>query len=926
MAQIVGGSGNDTLNGTAAADLLEGLGGDDQLSDTLGGDDQLNGGTGNDWLTVAFSGDVIAATRVGLDGGDGNDQLFYDVALRTVDYATLNGGDGDDTLTAIGGRGVSLLGGAGNDILSFTTVDHTTVPANAQGQLIFDGGVGADLYVILPGAGNVFAPMAIFTDASDRVDLSQFLSAKLIGWDGATNPFAAGYLSLQGVPRAGLAIYIDLDAGGDAYAPTAFLTFQNFSSPSNQPGNPAVVTGYDGLAARLPGASLDGSTAADTLIGTAQMDTLSGGADDDRLEGGDSADRLDGGDGNDTLLGGAGQDRLFGGNGNDLIVDTGNSETIDAGNGNDVIAIAGARPAGTFLGTSIDAGGGDDTVSFVRAYPVGIEHLTINGGAGDDVIIVVNAAADSIDGGLGNDVIKLSSQAASSNLSSVAGGEGNDRIIDQRPEQLGFSLGVGRDYGTARFFGNNDTYYDLGHDGQTDQLTFQAVGSYAGGTDSVVLISFKGGTDGDRIDLTSVANVALQGWDRVTNPFAAGYLTLTSSGSAVILSVDPDKAAGPAQAYQFIFNNTTIASVTADNIGWAPDGSTPAPTNVAGGAADDLVFGHAANDILSGGLGNDTLDGGFGLDRLSGDAGSDLLIGGPGPDVATYSGLARGYVTTIDGGFGSVSGGPEGGTDRLESIETIDFRDGYRTTDADSAAAFVMRLYDAVLRRAPDSYGLNGWVHTIEHGATGSAVALGFTGSREFQAATGGLNNADFVEYMYVNALGRASDPVGKQDWITFLDNGQLNRGEVVIGFSESVEHRLQTSDASDAGMFIYDEDYAAVASLYDSFADHRPDAAGLDSWVDLLRLGAMTLDQVSQGFANSSEFQTAIAGLDNRGIVELLYHNTLDRAGDAVGVDYWVGVLNNGGSLASVLLGFSQSIEHQVLMQPYLADGVDFV
>jgi hypothetical protein len=73
---LTGGDGNDTLTSSAAADVLDGNLGDDQLS-AGGGNDSLTGADGSDFL----------------DGGDGDD--------RGV------GGPGDDVLA--GGSGVDLL-------------------------------------------------------------------------------------------------------------------------------------------------------------------------------------------------------------------------------------------------------------------------------------------------------------------------------------------------------------------------------------------------------------------------------------------------------------------------------------------------------------------------------------------------------------------------------------------------------------------------------------------------------------------------------------------------------------------------------------------------------------------------------------------------------------------------------------------------
>jgi Ca2+-binding RTX toxin-like protein len=93
-ATKIGTAGNDTLNGTALADILAGRAGNDTLNG-LAGADKLYGDTENDRLF----------------GGDGNDLLYGGPGNDAHD-----GGSGDDRLTGQEGRDV-LRGGSGNDAL-----------------------------------------------------------------------------------------------------------------------------------------------------------------------------------------------------------------------------------------------------------------------------------------------------------------------------------------------------------------------------------------------------------------------------------------------------------------------------------------------------------------------------------------------------------------------------------------------------------------------------------------------------------------------------------------------------------------------------------------------------------------------------------------------------------------------------------------
>ncbi len=124
---VAGDVTNNTLNGTAFADVLGGLGGNDVLNGG-DGDDVLSGGTGDDAINGGNGVDVadysLAAASVAVDltagrasGGAGNDTLTAIEEVRGSRFNdALTGSAGDDILR--GGGGVDVLnGGAGNDQL-----------------------------------------------------------------------------------------------------------------------------------------------------------------------------------------------------------------------------------------------------------------------------------------------------------------------------------------------------------------------------------------------------------------------------------------------------------------------------------------------------------------------------------------------------------------------------------------------------------------------------------------------------------------------------------------------------------------------------------------------------------------------------------------------------------------------------------------
>ncbi|MEO1197773.1 MAG: M10 family metallopeptidase C-terminal domain-containing protein [Pseudomonadota bacterium] len=116
-----GDSGNDTIRGNDAKNVLKGAGGNDHL---IGrdNDDRLEGGAGNDTLEGGRGDDR-------LEGGGGNDDLIGDKGRDR-----LEGGGGNDTLIGnegkdrlIGGTGRDRLkGGDGEDQFIFTTAKDSS--------------------------------------------------------------------------------------------------------------------------------------------------------------------------------------------------------------------------------------------------------------------------------------------------------------------------------------------------------------------------------------------------------------------------------------------------------------------------------------------------------------------------------------------------------------------------------------------------------------------------------------------------------------------------------------------------------------------------------------------------------------------------------------------------------------------------------
>ncbi len=258
------GIGNDTLSGTAQADLIDGLAGNDSLSG-LAGNDTLKGGLGDDTL-VGGEGDDS------LEGGAGNDTYEVDSNADLVVEALSAGTDlvrvaltsGSYTLgvnvenaTITSSAAVGLNGNALGNVL--TGNDEANALSGAVGNDTLNGGAGNDT---LDGGAGTDRLMGGLGDDTYMVDAGTDVIAELAGQ--GTDTVQVGF-TLAGTFT--LALNVE-----NALVTNAL----NVNLTGNPDGN--VLTG--GAGANL----LNGAGGNDTLIGGLGKDTLTGGTGSDRFE------------------------------------------------------------------------------------------------------------------------------------------------------------------------------------------------------------------------------------------------------------------------------------------------------------------------------------------------------------------------------------------------------------------------------------------------------------------------------------------------------------------------------------------------------------------------------------------------------------------------------------------------------------------
>jgi subtilisin family serine protease len=110
--------------------------------------------------------------------------------------------------------------------------------------------------------------------------------------------------------------------------------------------------------------------------------------------------------------------------------------------------------------------------------------------------------------------------------------------------------------------------------------------------------------------------------------------------------------------------------------------------------------------------------------------------------------------------------------------------------DYTSADADTLRLYRAFLGREPDLLGAKYWIGASRAGASADVIASAFAVSTEFTQTYGrDLGNADFLEIVYRNILGRDYDRAGYDYWLRTMAGG-LSRPATVRWIAAAPEFK----------------------------------------------------------------------------------------------------------------------------------------
>lgn len=235
---------------------------------------------------------------------------------------------------------------------------------------------------------------------------------------------------------------------------------------------------------------------------------------------------------------------------------------------------------------------------------------------------------------------------------------------------------------------------------------------------------------------------------------------------------------------------------------------------------------------------------------------------------------------------------------------------------------FVVRLYELVLGREPDSAGLEDWYNALSSGEmTAADAARGFILGEEY--ANKNSSDSQYVNMLYQTLLDRESDSSGVQTWLNLLDQG-VSRKMVFAGFVNSVEFgnlcsRYGIQKGSYTSDSVLDQNVnvtAFVTRMYEVCLGRTAREDEREFWVARLLNHQSSGSDIAEGFFLSVEFKNK--NLSNSDFLRVLYRTLFNREVDTSGLNTWLNCLSSGWSRERVLAGFTDSVEFSNLCNRY--------
>ena len=718
---VIGGSGNDTVDGSALTganaidvtsnggnDIFKGGAGADIFRFTAGNlnaSDTVQGGAGSDTLALSAAGTVASLAGVtGIEtvtlanGTNGIKLLNSMVSTATGAKVAVIGGAGADTVDASGLTGANavdvtsnggndvLKGGAGNDIFRFA-------PTGLDSSDVVQGGAGSDTLAIT-AAGTVTSLAGVtgietvtlangtnsIKPLNSMVSTANGAIVKVIGGTGADTVDGSGLTGANAIDATS-------NGGNDIFKGGTGNDIFRFA-PTGLDANDVVQGGAGtdtlaitaaGTVTSLAGVSgvekitlADGTntlTLTDATVSTANNDkvTITGGAGNDTVDGsgltGTDAINVTAGTGTDTLEGGAGND-TFHFAPQELTA----ADTVSGGAGSDTLMFDSTGPVGSLAGVTgieaiiLDDGNNSLALTNTLATSALNQSVSVTGDDGADTIdgsaVTATSSKLALNGGYGDDIL-----TGGAGADTIIGGYGKDVLTGGGGADT-ISGGDGNDVIDGGL-GADSLQGGTGNDTVTYDSGDTVIG---GGAGTDILTGTTGGVFNlsNRADQSSGDAAVVTGFEDFDFQLAADNITITgtSGAEAIFTGAGNDVIDGKGGADEIFSGpggSDTVFYYGSEQFIY---GSRSQATlrMLAAADVDVTALDETPNDAVDvEGFQNIDASAATGDMNVTGDDAGDIITTGSGVNVIT----GGGGNDTIDGGAGADTIKAGGGDDRV---------------------------------------------------------------------------------------------------------------------------------------------------------------------------------------------------------------------------------------------------------------------
>lgn len=713
---ITGGTGDDELIGFAGADTLIGAGGNDTFTYFAAGDitgDSIDGGADaggfRDSIQVAFGGTAdFSGATIASTGGN-----------TSIEYLRLSTGVAHEVIfngSQFGGGGLSASLTIQGDVdVDTVTVNNVSDTLNLATLQFVNWTAGQDRLIVNATSQTSFTGASVAEEYNGSV-VNDFIFGStgadtLRGGDGRdvfiySNPDqVAGDVIDGGASPIGVRVAISVqyegtaDFGLSTIASTATTSIEELFFDNQTPGSSGTTAifrasqfGPTGLATNL--ALQDNSTGPATL----SITDISGAFDVNAfnfgswkegtntiiltvngvgsvLTGSAFREEFNGGNNADTMRGGAGADTLNGNVGADVFRYLSAAEiagdVIDGGLGSDTLQVE-FTGAADFTAATIFSNVGPSIEALVLSGG-GAHTVTFNASDFDGVNRLSTSLAVTGDNA-GADTITINNAGFLFNLSALdlQGWQAQDRIV------------VNSDTGGSEVTGTAFSDVINGAAGQDTMYGTLGADAFrgAGGNDDFTYTSnaqiagdtIDGGADaGGNGDVLRVNFAGLA-------DFRAATILSTGQSSVELLRIGGGDHEIRFNGNQFggnglastmrVQGNSGTDSLHFDNVTGTIDLSSVGFATWTPGTDLITITGVAGAQSITGSTQNDSIDGGEGNDTIIGGSGADVLVGGGGIDIVSYEAATTAMTVSMSGSW-SVNGFADGVGDVVSGVEGI---------------------------------------------------------------------------------------------------------------------------------------------------------------------------------------------------------------------------------------------------------------